>query len=113
MIGFYFMSLDKRRGKGQGISKSPYQNKAYPDHLKKEGCIYLDGEITFSSRGFYKVAMENGMESICTANRMDHKRVGILPGDQCTVEIPAASLSPGAAVKGRIVWRIRASKQTD
>lgn len=107
------MGLDKRRGRGQGISKSPYQNKSYPDKLKKDGCIYLDGEVTFSSRGVYKVNMENGLQSICTASKMDHKRVGILLGDNVTVEIPAASLSPGSAIRGRLVWRIRPSIKTD
>ncbi len=107
------MALDRRRGKGQGISNSPYQNKSYPENLKKEGCIYLDGEVMFSSRGVYKVMMENGLESICTASKMDHKRVGILLGDNVTVEIPAASLSPGSAIRARIVWRIRSSKKTD
>jgi len=107
------MALDRRRGKGQGISKSAYANKDYPEHLKKEGCIYLNGEVTFSSRGVYKVAMENGMESICSASKMDHKRVGILPGDNVTVEIPAVSLSPGCPVRGRIVWRIRPTKKPE
>ena len=107
------MALDRRRGKGQGISQSPYQNREYPDKLKKVGCIYLSGKVTFSSRGVYKVMMENDLEAICTASKMDHKRVGILPGDEVTVEIPAASLSPGCPVRGRIVWRMRPSKKTD
>ncbi len=107
------MALDRRRGKGQGISRTPYTNKDYPENLKKEGCIYLNGEVTFTSRGVYKVWMVNDMEAICTASKMDHKRVGILPGDNVTVEIPAVSLSPGCPVRGRIVWRIRPTKKTD
>lgn len=104
------MALDKRRGRGQGISKSPYQNKDYPEHLKKTECIYLNGQVTFSSRGVYKVWLSNEMEAICTASKMDYKRVGILPGDDVTVEIPTSSLTPGCPVRGRLVWRIRQSK---
>ena len=107
------MALDRRRGKGQGISQSPYQNREYPEKLKKAECIYLNGQVTFSSRGVYKVMMENNLEAICTASKMDHKRVGILPGDEVTVEIPAASLSPGSAIRGRICWRMRPAKKPE
>ena len=53
------------------------------------------------------------MESVCTARKMDHKRVGLLIGDNVTVEIPTEALSPGSAIKGRIVWRIRPAKTAD
>tara|TARA_B100001059_G_scaffold66368_1_gene62867 strand:+ start:5662 stop:5985 length:324 start_codon:yes stop_codon:yes gene_type:complete len=107
------MALDRKRGRGLTRSPGSYENQEYPDRLKKDGCIYLNGVVTFSSRGVYKVLMDNDMEAICTASKMDHKRVGILPGDNVSVEIPAVSLSPGCAVKGRIVWRIRPAKKTE
>ena len=57
--------------------------------------------------------MENQLESVCTARKMDHKRVGLLIGDNVTVEIPTEALSPGCTIKGRIVWRIRPAKTAD
>ena len=105
------MSSDRRRGKSLGVSRSPYENAEFPDRLKKDGCIYLNGEVTFSSRGVYKVMMENDMEALCTATKMDHRRIGILLGDKVTVEVPTASLSPGSPIRARIIWRTRPGKK--
>ncbi len=69
--------------------------------------MYLIGTVNHSSRGLYKVLLENDMEALCTASRMDHKRVSIMPGDVVTVAIPTASLSPDATLRGRICWRNR------
>lgn len=106
----YYMGRERKRGKAFGVQVSPYANTEYPEHLKKDACIYLEGTVTHSSRGVYKVQMENDMESICTASRMDHKRVSLLVGDNVTVEIPTASLSPGSTIRARIVWRMKKQK---
>jgi len=65
------------------------------------------GEVSTSCRGSYKVLLENGMECVATARKIDsYLKVTILVGDTVTVEIPTASLSPNEKyIRGRIVWR--------
>lgn len=78
-----------------------------PEKLKKSDCVYVDGLIEHSSHGFHKVAMDNGMESLCTSRRMENLRVGLLAGDRVVVEIPTATMNPNERIRGRIVWRYR------
>lgn len=78
-----------------------------PEKFKKSDCVYIDGTIEHSSHGFHKVAMENGMEALCTSRRMENLRVGLLAGDRVVVEIPTATMNPNERIRGRIVWRHR------
>ena len=107
-----FMGRETRRGKVKGEKQSPYFTTDFPEQMKKNSCIYMNGEVSHSCKGTYKVKMENGMNSICTASKMDHKRIGVLVGDYVTVEIPADSLYPGSALRGRICWRMKSKKTT-
>jgi len=96
----------KRKSQKGKRSHSP---RKFPDHLKKGSNIYMNGEVTSSCRGSYKVTLENGMSSMCTARKMDsYLKVSILVGDIVVVEIPPESLNPKEKyILGRIVWRVQ------
>ena len=75
--------------------------------MKKQDCLYLDGEITLASHGKYIVDLaDTPLEAICTARRMEKLRIGLMQGDVVTVEIPLLSMEPNSKrVHGRLVWR--------
>ena len=102
------MAFDRRRGKAKGQKFSPPpSNHSYPEDRKKADCIYIDGEVTLSCKGQYKVAAENGMEVLATASKMDHRKISLIVGDYVTLEIPTGSLTPDGPIRGRIVWRMK------
>lgn len=101
------MGRENHRGKHKKVVSSFGGTAEFPERLRKEGCIYIDGLVTHSCRGKHKVDLENGMKAITTASKMDHRKVSILIGDKVLVEIPALSLSPNGNINGRLVWRYR------
>lgn len=104
------MTLDRKRGRSRPQAKNTQVPKEFPQGLMKESCIYLNGEIKNSCRGTYKVMLDNGMYAICTASKMDHRRISLIVGDTVTAEIPALGLSPDGPIRGRIVWRSRSNR---
>ena len=79
-----------------------------PDNMRKPDCVYIRGEVIKQSHGTYIVAAENEMEVICTARKLENKRLAVIEGDQIVVEIPLLAMEPDQPrQKGRIVWRIR------
>ena len=78
-----------------------------PERMRKEGCLYIDGELVSGAHGTFHVSLENQMECICTARKMEALKVSLLPGDRCVIEIPAGSMSPTETLRGRIIWRHR------
>lgn len=63
------------------------------------------------AHGIYHVNLENQLNVIATARKMEQLRVGLLEGDKVVVEIPAAALNPNEAhQRGRILWRYKVKK---
>ena len=56
------------------------------------------------SRGVFHVLLENEMRCICTARRLESKRIRIMDGDTVIVEIPTTDLAY-SPLRGRIVYR--------
>ena len=78
-----------------------------PERMRKDGCLYIDGELISGAHGTFHVSLENGMDCICTARKMEALKVYLLQGDKCVIEIPAVSMSPTETLRGRIIWRHR------
>jgi translation initiation factor IF-1 len=72
----------------------------------KVGHIYVDGRITSTSRGLYHIQLEDGLVALCTARKLEHKRIKLLIGDRVCAEIPVSSISPDR-IRGRLVWRFK------
>ena len=90
--------------------KQPVSGDGFPERLKKNDCIYINGVVTQNAHGFSHVELENEMLAVCTSRKLDAAKISILMGDSVVVEIPTAGLEPGATrIKGRIVWRFRTS----
>lgn len=83
----------------------------YPESRKKDSCLYVDGEVTLATRGVFKVQLDNGLECVASARKMEQLRVSLLPGDRVTCEIPALGLNPNEQIRGRIVWRFKNNPQ--
>jgi translation initiation factor IF-1 len=83
----------------------------YPESRRKRDHIYMEGAITYHAHGKYKVLLDNGMDCISTANKLDFLKVNLLIGDRVLIEIPTSGLSPDGKykVQGRIVYRFRQS----
>ena len=99
---------NRRKSASQHNAASELRNKdrkPFPDHLRRDDCAYMKGEVTHSCYGIHHVDLENGMKSLCTSRKMDQYKIGILLGDVVTVEIPMIGLSPTEKPRGRIVWR--------
>jgi len=105
------MQKTKKRGdKGRETGRTGRANiegSTFPKSLHKDGCLYIDGVVDSGAHGHWKVELENGMEALTTARKLEKIRVGLLPGDKVAVEIPALSLNPLEKVRGRVVWRYR------
>ena len=98
---------NKRSSRSKKQSVPVEGTSTLPNHLKKEGCIYINGIIDSGAHGFYHVNLENKMNALCTARRMEALKLSLLPGDDVVIEIPANSLNPTERLNGRIVWRIK------
>lgn len=98
---------EKVRGKhnSKKVNLLSSKRKEFPEEKKKEGCVYIDGTVEHNAHGLYNIKLENGMNCVATASKMDHYRVLIMIGDKVTVEIPMNTLSPTNKIRGRIVWR--------
>lgn len=97
----------KRSTRTKGSKKGVEGVAGFPTHLRKKDCIYEKGVITSTSHGIYIVDGDNDMTFIATARRLEQKRLNIMIGDQCVLEIPVGSLDPKATKqRARIVWRI-------
>lgn len=94
---------------GRVNAKSPMTE--YPESRKKRDHIYMEGVIEYHAHGKYKVLLENGMDCLATANKLDFLKVNLLVGDNVLIEIPTSGLSPDSRYKvsGRIVYRSRYS----
>lgn len=92
-------------------SNHPIESTGKRDSLsekyKKPSCLYLDGVITKGAHGKYHVSLENDMNALATANKMNNLKIGLMEGDKVVVEIPLLSLNPNERVQGRIVWRYK------
>ena len=100
----------KRRDKGNNTAKFKTENTegaVFPPHLKKDTCVYMDGVVESGAHGHWKIKLDNGMNALATARKLENIRINLLPGDKVTVEIPALGLNPKEVIRGRIVWRYR------
>ena len=94
---------DKSRHSGN--VQTDIEGSKFPDHLRREHHLYIEGVILSQAHGKYKVRLDNGMESLATASKMRSLKVGLLEGDRVVCAIDMRSLSPGETLRSRIVWR--------
>ena len=98
--------VQNKRSKNRKHHPPAEGSKGFPDRLKKSGCIYIDGLIEHTAHGTYNCKLENGLDAICTARKMENVRISLMPGDKVVVEIPASALNPNEErQRGRVVWR--------
>jgi translation initiation factor IF-1 len=103
-------TINNKRGARtkSGNTKSVEGKTDIPEHLKKQDCLYINGDVIKQSHGTYIVTCEHELEIIATARKLENKRLEVLEGDRVVCEIPLNSLEAGAQrQRGRIVWRIR------
>ena len=102
-------SYSQKRAPRSRKSVNPIEGKqGFPQHLRKDDCIYIDGVVDKAIRGTYHVTGSNEMSFLCTARRMESLRVSIMPGDNVVIEIPLLGLEEGSEKqRGRLVWRYR------
>ena len=100
-------SFSQKKNKRQrSAPKNPIDK--FPEHLKKEGNLYLEGVVESSSRSFYFCKGENGMDFLCTSNKLDNLRIKVITGDRVVIEVPLLALEPDAErQRGRIVFRYK------
>ena len=80
----------------------------FPERMKKDDCLYINGVIEKSTHGIYHVTGENEMQFLCTARRMEALKVGLMPGDKVAIEVPLLGFESGAVrQRARLVWHYR------
>ena len=102
-------SKKNRQKQGSPRAKAPKEGTfAFPEHLKKDKFIYMDGVVESHAHQFFKVRLKNGIETLCTAKRLEHMRVGLMTGDKVVAELDPLNFSQGeTTLKGRLVWRYK------
>jgi len=102
-------SVSQKRAPRSRKKSNPIEgNQDFPEKLRKENCIYINGCIDKAVHGIYHVTGENEMQFLCTARRMEALRVGLMQGDKVVVEVPLLGLEAGAdRQRARLVWRFR------
>jgi len=110
-MGFKSVRNRGESGKSRKLGKPSEGAAGMPEHMKKADCLYIDGEVRKGAHGMWHVSLDNSMNALCTARKMDNLKIGLLEGDQVLCEIPLLSMNPSETLRGRIVWRHRTNNK--